>query len=701
MKRLTAICLRRFSGFVVAALAFYLASGSAPAEEWQRNSFPGPGHLANAGPWGPGQGYDRTEWVNAFGVSPADGRFMLMGTDVGRLVYSTDGREFVAAEVPSRQVVSVAFDPLDGMVGYAWVGGRYQAPANSGWWRTRDQGRTWELMRPASGHRIPDHPWDKCLLAADPAPERRQHIYVATYGDGLWRSKNGGRTWEQIAFPNHAVCTLAMARDGSRLYLIVGGEVAGGPRDPLGIIQFGGGESRQGELWRIERGDISTLRRAAEGNDFSDVELDPRDSSRGFVIRNLKTLVPFTNAGADLAPPLDTGVTDATLRMALVNPANPDHVVLLAGNTRIENLYHWSTDGGRTWHAWEQRDGWLTAIVDYAPYNWKSSGYHYDITAGATRSIVHHLVDFLPGNRSAVVMWGLTPWQKGPLRSDDYGAHFRPFAYGGNFKRANHMAVGESDDVLAIARMEYGILLTRDGGRSWRGYNHLNTQPWPGRTARAVAAMSPANGDLVAGRAGDAPLRLCVSSDRGRQWTLLPPIPQEDGLPVAIEFIGAVAIDPRPEHDPTLGADRRWRVLLGGWSGVYIFEASNHSGNEGTWRLSAKGMTPTPNLGGVWLNQVVFDPGRGKGAIVYAAASSHENDAERDQTFPALCGALHWRQIYRSLDAGETWQPISGPGFPGIPEYGNVLTMAVSPHTGRLYVQEWTGQYSLAAPKTR
>jgi len=207
--------------------------------------------------------------------------------------------------------------------------------------------------------------------------------------------------------------------------------------------------------------------------------------------------------------------------------------------------------------------------------------------------------------------------------------------------------------------------------------------------------MSSANGDLVAGRAGVAPLTLCVSSDRGEHWTELPPIPQEQGLPVAIEFIGAIAIDPRPEHDPTLGADHRWRILLGGRSGVYICEATDHSGRQGAWHLSAKNMTPTPNLGGVWLNEVVFDPNPGRSAIVYAAASSHENDAKRDQQFPALCGALHRRQIYRSLDAGESWQPITGPSFPGMPEYANVLTMAVSPHSGRFCVQEWTGQYSL------
>lgn len=36
------------------------------AGEWGRNTFPGPGHVANEGSWGPGQGSDRTEFMSFF-----------------------------------------------------------------------------------------------------------------------------------------------------------------------------------------------------------------------------------------------------------------------------------------------------------------------------------------------------------------------------------------------------------------------------------------------------------------------------------------------------------------------------------------------------------------------------------------------------------------------------------------------------------
>lgn len=738
---------------------------------WERNSFPGPGHVANPGPWGPGEGSDRTEKVNAFGISPVNPDFMLMGTDIGRLVYTNDGHNFVAAELPSRRVLSLSFDPVDPACAYAWVGGVRQASSNSGWWRTRDKGRTWSLIMPASSNRVPDSPWGKCLLAVDPA--RRGHLYVATYGDGLWRTTDDGRTWSCVAFPGRVIHSLTMAGDGSRLYVLVS------ESQPKAADRAFKANAKDllGELWVLEDGKASTLRRL-ELNRVSDLELDPRDPTRGFLILNAKKLVPFRDQTRTLLPQLDTSVIPGQLRMVLTNPANPRFLVLLSDHCRVEDLFHYSSDGGNTWQGWSRDGNWLTAIQDYAPFNWKSEDYHYPLDEGQVRAPAARTVDFLPGNPKSVLMWGLTPNQKGPLRSDDYGASFVPFGHGGNFKRANSMAIGDSDSVLGVARMEYGIVLTRDGGLSWRSYNYVNTTPWassrrekrgyqsragwgvafqpgndrvvlvsvgskpvsllrsedfgehwsqvgsdqavapspifwhrqnrevvyaggrrsedggrtwPASTGSVVLDMSSANGDLVVAALPGPDYKLAVSADRGNHWTPLTDLP----VRIAVETQGAVAIDPRPEHDPTR-PNGKWRILLAGRAGVYVYQASDQSGSKGVWRLSSGGMSDSPGLGGVWLSRVAFDPRRPQ--IVYAAAGAAQLDAKRDEQVPALNGALAFRQLYRSLDAGETWTRIAGQGFPGLPSYADALNIAVSPSTGRFYLQEWTGQYSLPAP---
>ena len=199
--------------------------------------------------------------------------------------------------------------------------------------------------------------------------------------------------------------------------------------------------------------------------------------------------------------------------MTLCNPANPDHVVLLVGNTRVENLFHWSVDGGRTWHAWETREGWLTAIVDYSPYNWKSPGYHYDITAGATRPVVHHLVDFLPGDPRSVVMWGLTPWQKGPLRSDDYGERISSLSLA--VAISSVPTAWWSATATTCSPSHAWSMAFRCSAR-WRaqlrGYNHLNTQPWPASTMDRFGYLLM----LGLGRRGDAARQRSAAGRHGR-----------------------------------------------------------------------------------------------------------------------------------------------------------------------------------------
>jgi hypothetical protein len=81
---------------------------------WHRNTFPGPGHVENAGPWGPCQGSDRTEFINYFKVSPVDPTFMAPGTDY-RHEFITDGAEAKpAGSFPIAKSSNASFHPFDG-----------------------------------------------------------------------------------------------------------------------------------------------------------------------------------------------------------------------------------------------------------------------------------------------------------------------------------------------------------------------------------------------------------------------------------------------------------------------------------------------------------------------------------------------------------------------------------------------------------
>ena len=210
--------------------------------------------------------------------------------------------------------------------------------------------------------------------------------------------------------------------------------------------------------------------------------------------------------------------------------------------------------------------------------------------------------------------------------------------------------------------------------------------------------MSSANGDLVVGRAGDTPLTLVVSRDRGQTWTSLPRLPVEEGVTVQDKIIGCLAIDPGPGWDPAQTGGR-WRVLLAGRSGVYIYESTGTASSQGQWRRSDRGMSSCPaEIGGRWLNQLTVDPRPGRHAIIYAASGPLDNCDERDQRWPAAQGSLPYHQLYRSLDGGETWQSLCAPMYQGIPDHLAAQAIAVSPASGRFYLQEWSGQYSLPAP---
>lgn len=543
--------------------SFWILLGSAvEARQWQRNTFPGPGHVANPGPWGEGQGSDRTEWVSAFGVSPVEGQFMLQGTDLGRLVYTNPrlgGTEFLPATIPLHHVYGVAFHPVEGGVGYALMG----QPGNdsfqedelrgySGWWRSTDSGESWSLLYPT----IAPTRGQKRLLVVDPV---RDALYIGTATNGLVRSEDGGGSWQVVGFAGLSIKCLAMARDGSSLYVIPGSQnwETHGVDDPV--------DTRGGaEVWRMDAGNTGSWTRVMSTNTFFDngfygartffdIDVHPEDGSVGLVCVG-DQLYRFTDGGTNQLILLPSGSRSIiNLGYARYNPHNANHLIAV-GDTFLHRwmgrAFLWSVDGGTNWHAWDAVDGGpdgtnthLAQLVDYGPWNHHSSSSGYAVEKRSVVSNVYNymqarvLMDFVregatsSQDESTVVMWAGN-FGKGPLMSTNYGASFRPFAHGGNFKKPSQLDFGQTDEVMGMAVTEHGFLLTGDGGRSWRAYHKYNvaaldpgnqTEPIPGngtfaqRSAWGVASH-PLNDDIWVGVYGYAPGIIVRTADFGASW---------------------------------------------------------------------------------------------------------------------------------------------------------------------------------------
>lgn len=739
------------------------------AQSWIQNTFPGLGHAENAGSWSIGQGMDRSEWISSFGVSrqipPGDlSPLMLQATDLGGILYCADGEHFRPANLPHNNGIAVGFHPHDGRIGYALIH-RWLFSHESFLWKTTDKGRTWTYLTTGSYYR-----GAKNLIAADPHRLRTGHLCLATKA-GLKRSLDHGDSWSILpGTAAMAFITVAFNRDGSALYAV----------------------TDQGMLLRLDLADDEsgnfTLHIARSGG-IRDIEPHPADPATGWCVDTAGRICPFTEYGASLGTAFP--VLFNNKESVFANPANPLHL-LCTGNGRFFGAYEWSSDGGQTWSQPNSvvigGQVYFPGFIDYSPFNHDSAHYYVPDRADTAIQGERRLLGFWPGHPSRVVQW-FTNKHKQVSLSEDYGAIYRPFAHGGSVKEPTQMALGSTDDVITIARVEQGVIDTENGGRWWRGrsphnestlgrlqqargnrwydstmhgvaidphddrhriatYSHhpavilrsvdggaswtevaefpldfntsaedftrrwvfwhpqkpeiiyagkrisldrgLTWQEIPGQ--HAVTAMCSSNGDLLVHRSLNAILHF--SRDAGTTWHRIPPALSPSGIRYVIpdgRHPGAVSIDPRPAFDATIEG-RYLRLLVGGRNGVYEFCASNQNATTGTWTRITTGIDLTdpyvPTGGSIYLSHTVFDPRPGYQNVVYLAAGIGY----------LAYGDIHanyYRQLYRSRDAGLSWERIVGPGFSGSPPdwFTALAPMVVSPHTGKLYIQSWWGQF--------
>ncbi|MEM6561341.1 MAG: hypothetical protein AAF656_07055, partial [Planctomycetota bacterium] len=332
----------------------------------------------------------------------------------------------------------------------------------------------------------------------------------------------------------------------------------------------------------------------------------------------------------------DDGLTDSTVLYqgfhrrggtVRVNPANADHLYTTTFGPVALHPLQVSRDGGATWQSFaiESIDGndYVTGIRDYGPFNHRSPD--GSISADGHNKVDgdRDLIGFLPGDPDALVGY-FSNMPKPPLRSDDGGLSWVPFATGGTFKPADQIAVSADGQTIALAMSEYGVLVTQDAGLSWRGYHHINAptmeaayaahasqpNPWKSKTGWGVA-LDPRDPRVMVATYGWGPTHVLRSEDAGESWESV------------ATFEPRLASDPtKPYHDAT---------------GVFWHQQNPDIVYAGSLISTDAGRTFTPIPGGKFVTSM----------------ANHDGDLLICREFAA--------RIWASSDAGQTWTSIPSP----------------------------------------
>lgn len=133
-------------------------------------------------------------------VPPAGDFFQIAGQDV--YMETADGGQTwqdVPNDLPGLDLHAFVADPAD--TSHAWA-----FSVGNGLFETRDKGRTWELRQPGG--------WG----ALTSFVESGASVLLAVGSTGLSRSDDGGRTWAALGQPTGQVASLAASADGAVLY---------------------------------------------------------------------------------------------------------------------------------------------------------------------------------------------------------------------------------------------------------------------------------------------------------------------------------------------------------------------------------------------------------------------------------------------------------------------------------------------------
>lgn len=319
----------------------------------------------------------------------------------------------------------------------------FAAAASGGVWLTENDGTTWRPVFDAEGS------YSIGCLALD--PNNPYTVWVGTgennsqrsvgYGDGVYRSLDGGRHWQNMGLKNsqHIGRILVDPKDSNVVYVAAQGPLwsAGGDR---GLYKTTDG----GKSWKA----VLTI---SENTGVTDVAMDPRDPRVLYAASYQRrrhvwgivdggpesAIYKSTDAGAtwrkivEGLPKVDLG------RIGLaVSPVNPDVVYAIVEAADGKGGFFRSTDRGESW---ERRS-------DYQP----SSPMYYNKIYADPKEVDR--------------VYSMDTWMR---VTDDGGKSFRKV--GEHWKHVDNHAlwIDPADTGHLLAGCDGGVYETYDGGATW------------------------------------------------------------------------------------------------------------------------------------------------------------------------------------------------------------------------------------------
>jgi xyloglucan-specific exo-beta-1,4-glucanase len=578
--------------------------------------------------------------VTGIVVHPKERNLVYARTDVGgvfrwnesagRWTPLSDG--FSAAQNGYFDTEAIAVDPTDPNVVFAAGGnGRPSEGAQTALLKSIDRGSSWRVLKTdlnifgngdwrSSGER----------LAVD--PNGRNVVYFGSREQGLWRSTNGGSSWEVVpGLPKG---------DAAQGVGFVAFDPTSGSGDSTGSKRIWAGIAKEGVFQSDDAG--ATWRRVLEGRNVQGADIP------GYLMGDVSVTARGTLYASFLKPNggwVDDGNTpNGVYRLEAGSWQNisPDQrfnfdglsAISVAGQDRVivlpwDGNYEWrggaySEDGGRTWARIDFNDGDFQAQESWVTQN------HQVFSQGVA-------LDPFDPNRA----WGaggFGVWRSDNVRSRDSAgkssAKWTTYSKG----------ISETVDITAKS-LSNGTLITGIADLSGFVYNNLDATPdaraahqTPLFTYTSIDALSNDPNYLVA--VGQDQIYFYepdrsfagFSTNGGLEWQRFPSLPQLGDAPARV---GRIALGV---------GDKNNIVWAPAGSGVY---ATLDGGR--TWKL---GVIEGTNES--------FDPlywWNGPFSNTYLNGEPLTADKVNPKTFYAYGNIKGWQtKLYRSTDGGLTWK---------------------------------------------